>query len=156
MLRTLHAEVSKGPQQDGVLHLGVKFCNFFKILCMQWSGVIWYFLSWYAIHNLEDIFASIPIYSSAEFWGKFSLRLLSLGEKCQQDFSQYYFWGNRKSPITIKWTLEQVITSRTISNKVEEQFAEGLSIKAFRYPKWEFFKSQLAKYDMYQMNSFRM
>lgn len=27
MLRTLHAEVSKGPQQDGVLHSGVKFCN---------------------------------------------------------------------------------------------------------------------------------
>ena len=30
MLRTLHAEVSKGPQQDGVLHLGVKFCIFLR------------------------------------------------------------------------------------------------------------------------------
>ena len=51
----------------------------------------------------------------------------------------------------IKGRLEQLITGRAISNKVEEQFAKGLSIKR------EFFKSQLAKHDhldMYQMNSF--
>ena len=47
------------------------------------------------------------------------------------------FLRKQRSPIMIKGTLEQLITGRAISNKVEleEQFAEGLSIKAFRYPK---------------------
>ena len=45
------------------------------------------------------------------------------------------FLRKQKSPIMIKGRLEQLITGRAISNKVEEQFAEGLSIKAFPYPK---------------------
>ena len=51
------------------------------------------------------------------------------------------FLRKQRSPIMIKGTLEQLSTGRAISNKVEEQFANGLSIKAFRYPKCEFFKS---------------
>ena len=45
------------------------------------------------------------------------------------------FLRKQRSPIMIKGTLEQLITGRAIFNKVEEQFAEGLSIKAFPYPK---------------------
>ena len=45
------------------------------------------------------------------------------------------FLRKQRSPIMIKGTLEQLITGKEISNKVEEQFAEGSSIKDFRYPK---------------------
>ena len=42
------------------------------------------------------------------------------------------FLRKQRSPIMIKGTLEQLSTGRAISNKVEEQFAEGSSIKAFK------------------------
>ena len=69
MLRTLHAEVSKGPQQDGVLHSGVKFCNSLRFCACNDLELFDIFCPGmqFIFHNPEDIFASIPIYSDAEF-----------------------------------------------------------------------------------------
>ena len=134
MLRTLHAEVSKGPQQDGVLHSGVKFCNslrfcacndleLFDIFCPGMQFIIqrtYLRASQYiATQNFRQIFP----------WTAFPGRNMAAG------FLPTLFLRKQRSPIMIKGTLEQLSTGRAISNKVEEQFANGLSIKAFRYPK---------------------